>query len=175
MSVARQLASCGFMTISIRQREPIGRGLKRAFNAASKIAWTAAATHFHRYFRERRFTESHARAAGYTKRKGEDLPRDSKAWRRSYTGIKQRSKGHSRPLEFSGDTRQKLFTQYRVSATSKGGRVGYRGASKFSFRNAKSQIKMNEEFRRLLPEEGEELGNIYDRELDEQMAIETAT
>lgn len=166
-------AKRGYMAIGIRQRGPIGRGMRKAVNAASKVAWHKTAEYFHLYLRDERFTEEHARAAGYTLRKGEGQPRGSKAFARSYTGRKLRSQGHTRPLEFTGDTRRAMNLGFNIKSTSKGGRVAYRSASKFSFRHPKSQIRMSEEFRRLLPSEVAELGRIYDDELDKGLAKET--
>ncbi len=115
--------------------------------------------------RDARFTEAHARAAGYAHRKGELLPRDTAAFRRSYTGRKLRMFGHTRPLEFSGETRNKVRAA-SINATNKMGRAAYPGASKFNFRHPKSKIRMNEEFTRLLPHEVEQLGEYYDQQLD---------
>lgn len=155
--------------IVLRERGAVPRGMKRVWNRASAQAYASAAQHFHDVFRDRRFTHAHAEAAGYKKRKGEGQPRGSKAWKRSYTGRKFAKYGHTRPLEWSGKTRDKIATQYRVASSSKWGRVIYSGASKFSLRHPKSQIRMQEEFRRLLPEEEVQLGEVYDRRLDQLM------
>ncbi len=69
--------------------------------------------------------------------------------------------GHTRPLEFSGETRNKVRAA-SINATNKMGRAAYPGASKFNFRHPKSKIRMNEEFTRLLPHEVEQLGEYYD-------------
>ncbi len=155
----------GFFQLSIRDRGKTPRGMRRAFREASKRAWYDTAMMFHTHLRDLRFTEAHARAAGYIRRKGELLPRGSKAYRRSYTGIKERRFGHTRPLEFTGQTRQNV-KMVNITSTSNGGKAAYRGASKFSFRPPKSQIQMSEEFKRLLPEEMEQLAQFYDQQLD---------
>ncbi len=141
--------------------------MKSAFNAASKTAWYAAALHFHTEFRDRRFEEDHQRAAGFALRKGQGMARGSKAYRRSYTGRKEARRGHTRALEFTGDTR-KAVRSASISSTSNRGRAAYRGASKFSFRHPKSRIRMQDEFRRLLDSEITELAEVYDRELDKE-------
>lgn len=154
--------------IKIRERGNTPRGLKRAFNAASARAWHATALEFHTRYRDRRFTEEHAREAGYAHRKGELIPRNTKAFRQSYTGRKLRIHGHTRPLEFTGETRRAVRAA-SISSNSKGGRASYRGASKFNFRHPKSKIRMGEEFRRITRNEALELATFYDRRLDQYL------
>lgn len=161
----------GYLAIEVRQREPIGRGLKRAFNEAAKKAWTETAQYFHDHFRDERFTPEHAVKAGYAKRRGQGLTPGSKEFKRSYYGRKLASDrgggyGKANPLVFSGVTRRAVQTQYRIAATSKGGKVRYAGARALNFRNPNSRIRMNEEFRRLLPEEARRLADVYDSALD---------
>ena len=156
-------------TIKIRERGPTPRSMRKVWTASSRTAFADTGEHFHDHYRDRRFTHSHARAAGYKRRKGEGQPVGSKSRKRSYTGRKESRYGHSRPLEFSGKTRDKIETAYKVTSTSKKGRVAYRGARVFNFRPPKSQINMAEEFRRLLPEEEVQLGQHYDSRLDAEM------
>lgn len=153
------------LRIAIRERGNTPRGMKRAFNAASKEAWRDTAMEFHANYRDKRFTAEHAREAGYTARKGELQPRGSKAFRQSYTGRKLRIKGHTRPLEFSGETRRAVRAT-SITSTSRGGKASYRGASKFNFRHPKSRVRMSEEFRRITRAESIELAAFYDRRLD---------
>lgn len=164
----RQLSKRGYLAISVRDRGPVPRGMKRAFNAASKLAWHDVGVYFHEHLREKRFTEEHARAVGYTRRRGELLPRGTKAFRNSYTGRKLQRFGHTRPLELTGDTRRAMRTA-TLAATGNGVKVRYPGAQAFNFRNPKSQVRMNEEFRRLTHEETMLLGDVYDRRLDEYL------
>lgn len=155
------------MAIKIRDRGNTPRGMKRAFNAASKEAWRDTAIEFHRNYRDKRFTEAHAREAGYGARKGELIPRGTKAFRQSYTGRKLRIHKHTNPLQFRahGGTRDavKFAT---ISASANGGKAAYRGASVFNFRHPKSRIRMNEEFRRITATESRELAEFYDARLD---------
>ncbi|MGB7325919.1 MAG: hypothetical protein WBD31_13675 [Rubripirellula sp.] len=154
--------------VKIRERGATPRGMKRIYGNLSKEAYAAAAQFFDDHLRDRRFTAEHARAARYTKRKGENLT--GRARRRSYVGRKERQFGHDRPLEFSGKTRDALRSGGRVSTTKNHARIAYPQARVFSFRHPKSQIRMQEEFRRLLPEEEVQLGQVYDRRLDELLA-----
>jgi hypothetical protein len=153
------------ITIQVRDRGATPRGMKRVFNAAQKEAWRDVAWEFHANYRDKRFTPEHAIAAGYTRRKGEMIPRDTKAFRQSYIGRKLRMFGHTNPLQFTGDTRRAVkFAS--VSSTSKGGKAAYSGARVFNFRPPRSKVRMAEEFRRITPQEAIELGKYFDERLD---------
>lgn len=161
----RILRRRGFSAIAIRERGTIGRGRKAEYRKASAGAWYDTAMHFHTNLRERRFDPDHQRAAGFALRKGQGLPRGTKAFKRSYTGIKLSKYKHERALEFSGATR-KAIRAVSLSSTSNKGKAAYRGASKFSFKHPKSRIRMMDEFRRLLPSEVTDLAEVYDASLD---------
>lgn len=168
----------GYLSISVRERGKTPRGMKKAFNAASKQAWADTAEHFHDHMRDARFTPEHGREAGYAARKGELQPRGTKAFKRSYYGRKLNSKrgggiGEANPLESTGETRRNVATQYRISSTSKGARIRYIGARKLNFRHPKSRIRMTDEFRRLLDSERIQLASVYDSALDRYLAAET--
>lgn len=158
--------------IKIEERGPAPRGMKRIWKAASKEAWLSAGEFFDDHLRDRRFTHAHARAAGYKRRKGELQPEGSKSFRRSYTGRKARQFKHTRPLEFSGKTRDRLRSggRYRVSGDRQNLRISYSQASVFNFKPPKSQIDMAAEFRTILPEENQQLALAYDRRLDRELA-----
>lgn len=166
MQVRKVAGKRGYLAIGLRDRGPIAAGMKRAFNNASKTSWQRTALHFHAQLRENRFDPDHQREAGFALRKGQGLPKGSKAYRGSYTGRKERRFGHTRALEFTGDTRRAIKSA-SVSSTSKGGKVSYPGARAFSFRHPRSKIRMQDEFRRILPAEAEELAHVYDGHLDE--------
>ena len=151
--------------IQIRERGATPRGMKRIFRRASKAAWLDTATHFHREYTLRRFTPEHAAEAKYSARKGQLQPRGSAAFRRSYMGKKMRLYHHQNPLQFSGKSKRSARFATPTS-TSKGGRIAYRGMRVFNFRHPRSRVRMNEEFRRIIPREAEELGTYYDRRLD---------
>lgn len=156
------------ITIQVRDRGATPRGMKRVFNAAQKAAWRDVAWEFHSNYRDKRFTPEHAIAAGYTRRKGEMIPRDTKAFRQSYTGRKLRMFGHTNPLQFTGDTRRAVKWA-SVSSTSKGGKAAYSGARVFNFRPPRSKVRMGEEFRRITPQEAIELGKYFDQQLDARL------
>ena len=145
-----------------------------AFNASSKLAWADTATHFHAHLREKRFTPEHAEKANFAKRRGQNMSPSDKGYYRQYYGYKLRNPrlgggaGKANPLWKSGDTR-KAVRSVQISSTSKGGRAAYSGANVFNYRNPKSRIRMNEEFRRIVPDEAIELAGVYDASLDDHL------
>lgn len=153
------------VAITVRDRGATPRGMKRVFNNAQKAAWADVAWRFHEQYRDKRFTPEHAIEAGYSKRKGELIPRNSAAFRKSYTGRKLRMFGHTNPLQFSGTTRRAVKWA-SVSSTSKGGKAAYAGARVFNFLPPRSKIRMGEEFRRITQREAIELGKYFDERLD---------
>lgn len=156
------------------QLPKVARGMMKALTEAKREAWRAVGEHFHSTMRDKRFTTEHARKAGYYLRKGEGMPQDSKRWRASYTGRKFATHGHTRPLEFSGDTRRAVRTA-RITFTGNGTRIAYPGARTFNFRNKASRIRMNEEFRRVTREEQVELAGVFDRRLEQVLQRLQAT
>ena len=159
--------------VGIRERQPLAKGLRREFNEKSKKAWEAAGQYFHDNLRDKRFTKEHAEEAGYYKRKGEAQTPGSKAFKRSYHGRKFYSpnrgggRNMANPLEDSGETRSLVRTNYRIEATRNKVVIKYPGARKLNFRNPKSRIRMNEEFKRLTDRELRLLARVYDEKLDE--------
>lgn len=174
-SIRKIAARRGYMAIQIRERGNVPRNMKKAFNLASKSSWAGTAKHFHANFRDKRFTPEHAVAAGYEARQGQKLPPDSKAFRKSYYGIKLRSSrlgggaGKANPLVKSGETR-KAVRQAAISSTSKRGRAAYSGARVFNRRSKSTRIRMDQEFRRLTNPEIQELAKVYDDQLDQNLA-----
>jgi len=160
--------------ITIKERGPTPRGMKRAYNNHSKAAWQSTGMLFHREMRDKRFTRAHGREAGYQKRQGEEPGLTRAEFFRSYTGRKLRKHSHMRPLEFSGETRRAIRTA-SISATSKGSRVRYPGARKFNFRRTSAAPKMADEFRKLLPDEIQKLAAHYDETLDDKLNSDNTT
>lgn len=158
--------------VGIRERQPLAKGMKRAFNEQSKKAWEHTGEYFHDNLRDKRFTPEHAEEAGYYKRKGQGQPVGSKAFNRNYYGRKFYSpnrgggRNMANPLEDTGETRGLVRTNYRVEATRNKVEIRYPGARKLNFRNPRSRIRMNEEFKRLTDRELTLLARIYDDELD---------
>lgn len=160
--------------IKVTELGVVPRNLRKSVNASLKEAWSDTGEVFHREYREKRFTEEHAREAGYYKRKGQNLPFDSRGWRRMYYGRKYRSakmgggKDMALPLVKSGETRE-LVRSASITSTSQGVKVRYSGARKLNYRNAKSRIRMNEEFTRITEKEADSLSVTLDERLGEHL------
>lgn len=176
MRVADRLGDTAVIPIAvkIRERGATPRRLRKVHNVAAKVAYGAIANHFHAAMRDARFTNEHGRKAGYAPRRGEESGTSGAAFWKSYTGWKKKKFGHTRPLEWSGETRR-LVRLANISATAKRSRVAYPGARKFNFRHPASTINMADEFRRLIPEEATELGGVYDAHYGKQMNQDTSS
>lgn len=153
----------------ITERKRVPRKMLTQHRRAASAAWLDTARLFIEQMVPSRFTEAHAREAGYVRRKGELLPPGSKAFKRSYTGRKLQKYGHTLPLVASGETRDNILSGVSAKATSGGVRIRFPAARKFNYRHPKSQIRMNEEFRRITHREAVQLGAHFDRVYDRLM------
>lgn len=126
-----------------------------------------AGEYWHDQFRAKHFTAEGAAEYGYYRRKGEGLPRNSKAWRRSYTGRKHARFGHTRPLVYTGEG-ERLSRVRDVRANSR--RVRVILPNKFNFRHPKSRINMREEVTRVSQREEQELIARADRQVHARLA-----
>lgn len=154
------------MVVTIQERGPVKRGLKREHRRSAKVSWAESGEWFARNMTDKRFTHAHARQAGYTPRK------------RGYEMRKLKRFGHTRPLEFSGRSRLRSRT-FRVAATSNGVRLRYPRLRAFNFRNPNSAVDMRAEWEKLLPDELERVGEryelTYDREFNSNKDSATET
>lgn len=156
--------------IKIRERGPVPRSMAKQHRQASREAYQAIAEQHHREHTPKRFTKEHALAAGYRKRKGEDLPFGSKAFWGSYTGRKSRKFGHTLPLVWSGQTRDRA-RMATIQVTTN------RGQLRYSVNALNYNPWTRDEFVRLTPAEVETLGQtwgsvyarLFDRDLDQGM------
>ncbi len=139
----------------------------RAVTVARKETWGDVGRLYHTTMRDKRFTTAHAREAGYYLRRGEGMTVGSKTFKASYTGRKLSMFGHTRPLEFTGETRA-LVRRATIKTFALKCQVRYEGARKFNFRNPKSRINMAEEFRRILPHEERELAAEFNAKFDQR-------
>lgn len=153
--------------IVIKERGPTPRGLARERRKAQKQAWLETGKEFHSRLMPKRFTLEGAAELGYTKRKGELMPRGSRGYRRSYTGRKERRFGHRLPMVYSGESRA-LARIRDVRATGNGARVVIH-ARKLNLRHPKSRVRMAQEIRRVSSAEAKLIGRWYDGRLDTQL------
>lgn len=125
-------------------------GLKKSqLNAIHKDAWLHVGRTWRNRFLGRHFLHRWARKYGYALRKGErpgasPIPR-------TYTWYKAKRQGHTRPLEYHGTSRRLAETQRKLRATRESCKVllpqGY------NRRHPRSEARMNDEIRAVLPEE----------------------
>lgn len=159
--------------IEVKERGATPGLAKRAFNNVVKDAWLDAAKEHHKEHTAERFTEQHAREAGYTRRKGEGMPRDSKGFKRSYYGRKLLSAdkgggpGLALPLVYTGRSRQRSRFP-RATSTAKGASLKF-NVPAFNFRHPKSRVNMATEFRKILPREQRDIANTLDSSIDTRL------
>lgn len=131
-----------FMIIEWRESGATPAVLKKEMNKILKTVWRVTAEHWHRYQRPKHFTHAGAREYGYTPRSGEKGSTRTR-FKGSYTQRKIQAVDHTRPLEFSGTSRQLTRIQ-NIKSTSKGAVIRMR-APALNFRAKGSAINMREE------------------------------
>lgn len=141
--------------IKIRERGAVPRSLAKQHRQASRQAFQAIAEQHHRENTPRRFTKEHAIEAGYQKRAGEQLAFGTKAFWNSYTGRKLRKYGHTLPLVFSGQTRDRARMATITVTTN-------RGQLRYSVQALNFNPWTRAEFVRLTQREVDALGQSYD-------------
>jgi hypothetical protein len=153
----------------ITDRGATPRKLRKHLTAAKLVAWQAAGDRFHNEFRDRRFTQSHGRKAGYAPRRGDAISPTAKGWKRTYIGKKFTLFGHRRPLEFTGEVRREVATK-RMDVTTRSCVLRYPGARKLNFKHPNSVVRAADEFMRVLPSEVAEISLKIDRTITAEMA-----
>jgi hypothetical protein len=122
---------------------------QRQWNNVKRAAWEDCGMFWLKDIRPKHFTVAGAREYGYTPRSGEG--QSGKLFWRSYTGRKQKSKGHTRPLVWSGEL-EELSKTGRITATATANRshckVALSAARKANFRHPSSRIDMADELTR---------------------------
>ena len=132
------------------------RGFKQAVKASIRMGVRTAANYTHRVLRPERFTQAHARRAGYAKRK------------HAYQRAKLRLHQHQRPLEYSG--RAKAYSRdVRISVRGTRARIRYPSLRVFNLKHRNSHVNMRQEFETVLNEEVTVLGNIIDSTINMEL------
>lgn len=146
--------------IKIVERGAVPRAMMRYHRDAMRAGYRAAALHFNEVFRPRRFTVAHAVAANYRKPAGlTKYAFGSKAFWRSYYGRKLRRTGEALPFVNTGRTRSRAAAPTLVVSTKA-------GTLRYSV-NALNYIpQAPDDFRRLLPSEINELGQVFNKAYD---------
>jgi hypothetical protein len=155
------------MLVKVQTISNVSRELRKQYQQASSESWKDVGAEFHSQMRDKRFTHAHATKAGYEPRVGSNMQPGQKGFWRSYTGRKLRKFGHTRPLEFTGETRRAVSLA-SISSSRAGVKVAYPGARKFNFSTKHTNVRMADEFRRVLPEEADALAAVYAARLAER-------
>lgn len=138
---------------------PVPSVLKRELNNCHRDAMANNGRHWNRAYREKHFTNAGASEYGYTPRDGERGRPNPGGFKRSYTGRKLRVQGHSRPLEFSGESRRRTRNP-RIVATAKKGEAAVRvvmNSPGLNRRYSGSPINMRDEMTRITAGESQQI------------------
>ena len=149
----RAIVSRGFIKISVEERGPIPRKMRRAHTAVMKKVWKDNATYHHTENREKRFTEAGARELNFK-------PRTS-----AYEQRKQRTHGHRRPNVWTGRS-ERASRSVRLTSTSSGARMRYRLPA-LNFHTGAA------EFRRVSKEEANQIAEVHAKSFEQHQQRET--
>lgn len=132
---------------------------RKLMNDILRGAWFLIGVHWHKKMRPKHFTHRGAREYGYKPRGGQ--PGSGRKFTGSYTSRKLRLKGHTRPLEFTGQSRK--LTEIRdVRATPKGVRI-VMAANTFNRRRSVNSPHMREEMTTVSAAEQREIEKLLGR------------
>lgn len=133
------------------------RILRRDFERIARETGQFVGQYWHRKFRPIHFTNAATTRYGYALRQGErgSAFYEQKGFRRSYTGQKLRRFGHTRPLEWTGDSKRRTEIE-NIRSTYRAGIVRVRvimNAPTLNYRRWPSSPDMRKELTTVIPEE----------------------
>ena len=140
---------------------------KSQLNREHKATWLSVGKEWRRKFLRGHFTHAGARKYGYALRKGQ-TSHGGQPIPGSYTWTKLKRRGHTRPLEFYGDAKRRALAEEKVSATRDG--VKIRLPQGFNRRHPRSQVRMQDEIRAVLPREAIHLASHWARVFEGRLA-----
>lgn len=129
--------------VVIKESGPTPRKIRKEHGRIVTELLAETASYHHKEHMHKHFTAAGGKEYGYAPRKGEGL--SGKAFWQSYTGRKNKQKGHMTPLVWSGE-QQELAKIRDVRAGRKKARL-VQHARGLNRRNPKSNIRMNDEIR----------------------------
>jgi len=164
--------------ITVRERGPAPGLTKRVFARQSKSAWFSAGLFDHVEYSKTPFSEEFRQAAGFPARRGQNLPRGSKGFNRSYYGRKLRSRfgggvGLALPNVYTGES-VRAMGFVRTVATPKGVTNRYR-ANRLNYKNPHTRVHPIREVQHRLEPQITGTVNHYDNKLDSGLARDTTT
>jgi hypothetical protein len=142
---------------------------KRAFNNAVKGAHEDMGRFWHGAIRPKHFTSAGAREYGYAPRDGERDHVGVRGFARSYTGIKLRRRGHTRPLVWSGDS-MRQSGRLDVRATNKRVRVVMNVPTLNFSPKGRPDMNMRAELTEISDSDFAKMVRVFQRSLDRRLA-----
>lgn len=146
---------------------------QRKFNDIKRNAWYHVGKYWMAHFRRKHFTHAGAREYGYLPRKGQAGNTHPKGFWASYCGQKQKQKGHTLPLVWSGESREKSkAARIHATATAKKSRCRIvLNVPTLNYKNPHSQIDMRAEMTRISEREMQILAKEYEKHIDMQLQM----
>jgi hypothetical protein len=130
----------------------------RKRNEVYKAGYVWTLTHWHREMRPKHFTHAGATEYRYAPRRGERG--GGRRFEGSYTQRKLKKYGHTRPLEFTGESKR-ASADLKIKATSKGGRC-ILSTPRLNYRHPDSQVRAREEMTRVSDREVAVLARVFE-------------
>jgi len=147
--------------ITLRKRGPTPKLLARELNNINREAARAMGQFWHSRYFKKHFTLAGASEYGYAPREGSAARPGPRGFKRSYTGKKLARVGHTRPLEYTGESRERA-SHPRIVATARRGEAKVRvimNAPTFNFRRPGSSIDMRKELTTVSRPEADAIAN----------------
>lgn len=132
----------------------------------AKEAYATMGRFWFEHFRAKHFTKEGAAEYGYLPRKGEESGGGGKFWQ-SYTGRKQKEMGHTLPLVWSGESRDRS-RMARITASANGVRISM-NIPAFNWQNPNSKIHMRKEMETVSTAEARTLREVGQKVMDAQI------
>jgi hypothetical protein len=117
---------------------------KSHLNPLFKKSWNHVGVQWRRRYLRGHFTQAGGRKYGYKPRK------------KTYTKRKLRERRHTRPLEYWGEAKNIAMSQRKLRSTKE--YVVIKLPRKLNFKHPRSDIRMSEEIRAVIPQERTALG-----------------
>lgn len=154
----------GFLSVRVRFTGDHPRNTRRVIAKAQRTAFRIIATWWHRKFRPKHFTIRGAREYSYQPRGGSRGLREPEPG--SYTARKKIAFGHTRPLEWSGES--KALTRIRnIRFSSTRARVVMR-APTLNFKSGRRRETMRDELTRISRREKRSLIRRFQRVMNRE-------
>lgn len=143
-----------------------GRINQRVWRGIKRRVWRSTAEYWLDEILPKHFTTAGAKEYGYEPRQGEGGGTGAKDYWSSYTGQKQRKKGHRRPLEWSGTLKAESRSS-RIQATPNGATIRIRGR----VLNFRGRIDLSREISAVSAKDVRDVTRVVQQETDIEMRL----